>query len=396
MNIVLKNRHILEKIELLMQCATKFKDDQKTKNYDIALQFDPAKNSVTFSTHVLAKPAQASFVEFVHESTITQGFSIELSAQSLHSIAKKLHKKGFLDIEVDFNTTTLSIFDAVFFEPDLLNEKQFVKRKKSTAKYQQRFKMLDNTAPYDFDYNIEVGCARTINREDALCMASSVNILKEIKSTKTLCITLNTEAFYSNYFFAALSESHDTTLASAVLDSKTFNVLTILVERFTRGSGNAPDLVITDTHVFVRLGNFIVKLDTMDIQYKPRMVELHHLTSNALEFNPAAALSSLEEIDISQPSANDALIILPIQDSRLGIKLTTDGYATAESAFNVTCDFIGTQEHYHVSYRLFVEAISFVDAENTACIFGLDSGRSRAICISNNNKTRIVLVPTHT
>lgn len=394
MNIILKNRHILEKIELLMQCAIKVKNDNKTKDHSIALKFDSAKKLLTCSTHVLTKPAQASFVERVHESTVTQDFSIELSALLLHSIAKKLHKKEFLDISIDFNTTTLSIFAAVVFEPDLLNEKPIIKRMKSTAKYQQRFKILESTAPYDFGYSTANSSTRTINREDAVRMANALNVLKEVKSNNTLYIALNEHSIYSSYFSAALSKSQNVEPASVVLDLRTFEALTTLAERFTRNTENTPELVIVDDHFFVRLGNFIVKLETIGIQNKPSMLPTHYITSNAVEFSPGDALTALEKINISQPSGENTLGILPIDESRLGIKLTTNQYATAESAFDVTCNFMRTQETYHVSYRLFVQAISFVAAEETAYIYGLDSAHSR-ICISDKKKSQIVLVPTH-
>ncbi|RUO37770.1 hypothetical protein CWE13_07440 [Aliidiomarina shirensis] len=393
MNIVLKNKNIVQKLELLMKCASKFSESKTDIDHKIALHFNSVEKSVTCSTHILAKPAQAKFAEFVYTPTrVSKNFSIELSALSLYIAAKKLSDADFLDIEIDFNKTTLHLFGATSIEPDLVTEEQLFQRIKSKARYNQRFTLLDNTAPYDLDYDSVIGYSRKINRQDALAMGGAIKILNALTLVRTATIAVEANAIYAAYFYSALSNAIDDSKALAVFNYESFNVLSILAGRFTQRDDAEPELVISNKWVLLRLGHFVVKLQTMDMGQAPQMMSPKHLQYGAVAFSPKSALQALDDVDICETSNDNRLVIMPVSDDELGIALLTEKATSAESAFKVNCAFSAIKQKVAVPHQLLVEAINFLALDEVAFIFGLETTSSSAICISNEAKTRYALV----
>ncbi|MGM7318412.1 hypothetical protein [Idiomarina sp. ST10R2A5] len=391
MDLYFERKELFESLELLIQCASKFAEDNITREHFVALVVNPNSLGVTLTTHVQAQPAQACCTLKVMHLNNEKNLSIEVSALELKNILSKISSTEFVKLAFNVDDDAILITAAMNSDDDLFEKGEFAEAPQTT-RYYVSFKSLSNRVEYDLESPLLGNSKFNLSAAEAILLFNAWKANKEIAGLNARTVALTSTSLYSAYFFAPLATNTGAPSAVCVLQMDALRVLSKAAILLTKQT-EPVKAIFSQNHVYLYTRTTIVKVISADASLLPASTNFSGFGECSVTAKRADIAQAIDNVDISNTAAQTNLYLRFKESDNIEFELTSK-HARAKDCFALSQVEISPRgDVLKFSLSHLKAALELLDDCNLVRIKGLDKEQPRALVLSDSKSERQVLLP---
>jgi len=391
MDLYFERKELFESLELLIQCASKFAEDNITREHFVALAVDPSSPDVTLTTHVQAQPAQACCTLKVMHGNNEKKLSIEVSALELRNILSKISSAEFVKLAFNVDEDAILVMAAMNSGDDLFEKEEFSEAP-HTTRYYVSFKPLRNCVEYDLEPPLSGSAEFTISAAEAALLLHGWKANKEIAGLNTRTVALTSMSLYSAYFFAPLGTNAGALSAVCALQMDALRVLSKTAILLTKQT-ELLKVLLSQDHVYLYTQTTVVKVVSADTSLLPARTNFSRFGECSVAAKRADVAQAIDNVDISNTSAQTDLYLHFNDGENIEVELISK-QARARDCFALSQVEVSPRgDVLKLSLSHLKAALELLDDCSLVRLKGLEKKQPRALVLSDSKSERQVLLP---